>query len=163
MMIRSRFITIFIAVGMIFLVRSAAAESETGLRRLLRARTSSQLRRILAEDQNLRRARLVCDGELRGSRVPEACFEAISLTKVRNDSAWTEFDGEKKDERWLEDLCITRVEASRDWKELSLASRNRRLPARCREAAIKRRDDLAYSDQSERPAEIFARHFSSDD
>jgi len=135
----------------------AAAEPAAGLRRILRARTSSQLARVLAEDQRITRARLICDGELRARRVPEACFEALNLTKVHRDFAWRESPDENKDGKWLEELCISRAEASQDWRELQKALRSRRLPSRCRAAVLKRRDDLAYADQSERPAEVFAR------
>lgn len=136
----------------------ASAADSAGLRKIIKARSSSQLARILSDDQKMRRSRLVCDAELRSRRIPEACFEALSLTKVHKDFAWHGENDDGKDEKWLEELCVSRAEGSHDWKELQRASLSPRLASRCREAVLRRRDDLTYADQSERPAEVFGRH-----
>jgi hypothetical protein len=119
---------------------------EIELRRVLKARTSGELTRLVVEYDKFRRLQSVCEAQLRALRVPGACFELMTLS---SDTA--------KRENWLEGLCIARVEISRDWRELEAALKSKHLPLKCRNVALRREADLQYGDQAERPAEVFAR------
>ncbi len=119
---------------------------ENGLRRLLKARTSGELNRLVTEQDKVQKLQLVCDAQLRAQRVPGACFELVALNAYLDIKV-----------SWLEELCVARVEESRDWRELVAVINSKFLPSKCRNVALRREADLQYSEQAERPAEVFAR------
>ena len=129
---------------------------EEALKSLLSARSYSQLRRSTERGNRIRHAHLVCDAQLRGNRIPTACFDVVELESSQYDSL-----GSSSDSSWLVSLCRRRASKTRDWTELRQSIRSRLLPQECRSAAETRLADLQYSDQSEHPAELFRRTFES--
>lgn len=152
-------IALSFASGPLLFVSTASQASSNyhGLSRLLKAKSSIQFSRILLDEKKFERLRLVCEAQLRASRIPEACFELVHVVRTRPDLAWGIDSYKIKDESWLDDLCASRAESSKDWRELKRAAASRWLRGNCRRVAIKRKGDLLYADQAERPVEVFFR------
>ena len=124
------------------------------LKSILTARTYSQLKRTAERGHRMRRARLVCDAQLRANRIPIACFDVLAFEVAQTGSSIPE-----QDANWLESVCSRRASNARDWHELQDTSRAPAVPKKCKAAAEARLADLQYADQSERPAELFNRRF----
>ncbi len=122
---------------------SSVAEDE--LRLMISASTPSRLSLTLEGVRVRRRARGVCEVQLRSRRLPIACFRAVEIS------------GGHQEMNWLDKLCLDRVRDSRDRRELIEVGGDRLVPSDCRKAAIKRADDLEYAEQVSRPAELFSR------
>ena len=131
-------------------------DSANRFHELLKAKSSQELRNLIQKSDELDKTRLTCSVQLRGKKVPTACFAVLRLEKearLLTDSA------EKEELLWLVPLCITRAKESHDWRELSEASRSASLPVACLNTASEREQDLRYSAQSEHPEDLFARRF----
>lgn len=139
---------LFLNIG----VTVAAAATDDELKQMLGARSSGQLLRVAKLAARLRHAKLVCDVQLRSGRIPLGCFEVVGT-----ENQELEATAGKVDIAWLESLCVRRATASNDWRELAGAGQERACPERCRIAARTRLADLKYADQTDRPAELFAR------
>lgn len=129
-----------------FQPQSFAGDDDENLRRILKTRSNGQLTRFVADRRKAQRLRLICDAQLRSARVPGSCFEFMKLNMEA-----------KKESAWLDRLCVARVGSSRDWRELHAIAKSKAVSVRCREAALRREEDIQYMDQAERPAEVFAR------
>lgn len=125
---------------------ATAMSSDDSLRSFIRARSAIQLAKADKITKRARKLELVCDVELRGKRIPFACFELLD-----------EDGADRKSHSWLTDLCLTRARESVDRIELAKTWGNKHLPESCRAAASIRAGDLKYTDQVERPAELFRR------
>jgi hypothetical protein len=143
-----------LAAAQAFALPSSA--DEDALKSILAARSYSQLRHTAERGHKLRRANLVCDAQLRGNRIPVACFDVLNFESVDVDTV-----GSAHGAGWLESVCSQRAASTRDWRELNEASRNRLVPKKCRAAAETRLADLQYADQSEHPADLFQRRFET--
>jgi hypothetical protein len=121
----------------------------SGLRDLIRARSSKELSTRINQDKASRRIELVCDVQLRTGRVPSGCFTLLSQTEGLQPEAW------------LTELCIKRARNSHNSKELETALANPALPKKCSEVAQLRMDDLFYNEQEERPGELLHRRLHS--
>lgn len=131
-------------------VNLAKAEADV-FRAVIQARSMSQLTTTVEKSNQLRRARAVCEAQLRTKRVPISCFQVLELEES------TQKSDRNRELAWLEALCLERVKNARDQIELKRVASLSYVPKACREAAKNEADDLAYADGSAHFAEIFLR------
>ncbi len=121
------------------------------LKAMMEARSMGQLAGVIEKSNRLRRARSVCEAELRNKRLPVHCFLVVEL----EDSVLKSDTG--RELAWLEAICLERVSGVRDQNLLKLVASRPFVPAACREAAKREAEDLDYADGSAYRADRFLR------
>jgi hypothetical protein len=134
--------------------KNAASANE--MRKIFRAKTPAELTAALRGQKKQQKNKMICDAQLKADRIPTACFELLFDADPQSSS-------ERLNMEWLVSTCVSRASKTQDWTELERSATNERLPKACRETAARRRDDIMYVDQAERPAEVFSRQLSLDD
>lgn len=124
---------------------------------LLKSRTFGNLNREMSLYQGQERAWLVCLEQLRGDKVPSACFEWLEFEK--SNQTKFEVESEKLDPAWLDEVCARAAGAEIKWSELNSVLKSRHLSAKCKEAVASRIADIDYIDRRDRPANLFVRQF----
>lgn len=142
--------SVLVAFSLALSGQPAMAEADD-FRAMIQARSMSRLTMTLEKSKRLRRARSVCEAQLRTKRIPISCFEVIELEEsVQQEES-------NRERAWLEALCLERVKTVRDQAHLKAAASLAYVPKACREAAKLEADDLAYADSSAHRAEKFLR------
>lgn len=146
----------------ILLPNSAHASdvSAQSLRLFLKARSLSQFSASIDRRHRLEKSSLVCELQLKSNKLPTACFETM---KLRADDDRMRVRDVGHDSAWLNELCISRAQNSRDEKELEKAVEARDMPGKCRQVAESRLGDLRYTAQTTRPHELFVKMLKSSD
>jgi hypothetical protein len=108
---------------------------------ILRTRSIEDISKIRARHERQRRARIVCEVQLKNLRIPSACFELAKLAKLAKEVG-------QKGEREIASLgsiCRDRAAASSEPEELKRLLSAQNIPKPCREVAKRRVEDLAYA------------------
>lgn len=134
----------------------ALPQADLDLRELISARSVQKLEESVELSKELSETRMICRLQLESAKIPTKCFQLLEVERKARLIGAKEFEREN---RWINELCLSTSSRSNDQNELYLALNSPKLSNDCRDAIRLRRDDLRYADQSSSPAELFENRF----